>query len=380
MIQTALFFILGFLTATFIAVLVAPAIWRRAVVLTRRRIEASMPLKLNEIRAEKDMVRAEAAVQIRKLEMTIKSLNEKNIEAALEAERRDEEIRELNRERAERVEKIAELGERGNELEQALASRVQEIEALAARLAEHERKIDAQDQEIRKLGNMYDEASFAASSRQIELVAQESKIEQMLQDLAAAKTARNAAEQKAREAASENKAQRVALNEEQKKSASLQKQVDRLTKQLAELEDKLGRRERELERLKERVKDDGKPERALQAELVEERDRRAGFEERVAVLMQENRQMRSELGKLKRAGADPSAHVRANEQLRQQISELAAEVVALTARLEGPDSPINRILAEGSDNKEQEGRVSLADKIRMLQHQPAPAPTRRKAS
>ncbi|TWG60637.1 MULTISPECIES: hypothetical protein [unclassified Aminobacter] len=380
MIQTALFFILGFLTAMFIAVLVAPAIWRRAVVLTRRRIEASMPLKLNEIRAEKDMVRAEAAVQIRKLEMTIKSLNEKNIEAALEAERRDEEIRELNRERAERTEKIAELVERGSELEQALASRVQEIEALAARLAEHETQIKAQEEEIRKLGDMYDEASFAASSRQIELVGQEAKIEQMLQDLAAAKSARNAAEQKAREAASETKAQRVALTEEQKKSASLQKQVDRLTKQLAELEDKLGRRERELERLKERLKDDAKPERVLQAELGDERDRRAGLEVRVAALTEENRQMRAELGKLKRAGVDSSAHARANEQLRQQITELAAEVVALTARIEGPESPINRILAKDKAGKAQEGRVSLAERIRMLQQQPAPAPSKRKAS
>ena len=112
MIQTALFFILGFLTASFLAVLVAPAIWRRAVLLTRRRIEGAMPLKMDEIRAAKDAVRAQAAVEIRKLEMQIKALKEKSIEQMLHAERRDEEVRELTREKDERVAKFAELMER----------------------------------------------------------------------------------------------------------------------------------------------------------------------------------------------------------------------------------------------------------------------------
>ena len=51
MIQLLLYFALGFLCAAFLAALVAPAVWRRAVMLTRRRIEASVPLTLDEIRA-----------------------------------------------------------------------------------------------------------------------------------------------------------------------------------------------------------------------------------------------------------------------------------------------------------------------------------------
>ena len=377
MIQTALFFILGFLTATFIAVLVAPAIWKRAVDLTRRRIEASMPLKLNEIRAQKDMVRAEAAAEIRKLEMTIKSLKEREIEASLEAERRDQEIRELTRERAERIEKIEELVARASELEHALASRVHEIEALGERLATQERLIDEKAAEISKLAEMYDEASFAASTRQIELVAQEAKIEQVRQDLSTAKNDRNKAEQQAREASADLKAQKVETAEAQKKATSLQKQVDRLAKNLAELEEKLERRERELARLKEKRKSDGKSDRALQIELREEQDQRAALEERISVLTAENREIRSELGKLRREGLDVASVSQANDRLRSQISELAAEVVALTLRVEGPDSPISRILSEGGANEGQASGISLADRIRLLQQTPS---AKRKAS
>ncbi|RUW48093.1 hypothetical protein EOA36_21490, partial [Mesorhizobium sp. M8A.F.Ca.ET.021.01.1.1] len=61
MVQSVLFFALGFLCAGFLALMVAPAVWRRAVALTRRRIEASIPLTQAEIQADKDRVRAEYA-------------------------------------------------------------------------------------------------------------------------------------------------------------------------------------------------------------------------------------------------------------------------------------------------------------------------------
>jgi hypothetical protein len=47
--------------AGLLALMVAPAIWRRAARLTRSRIEKSVPLTLSEIQADKDQLRAEAA-------------------------------------------------------------------------------------------------------------------------------------------------------------------------------------------------------------------------------------------------------------------------------------------------------------------------------
>ena len=87
MVQSVLFFALGFLCAGFLALIVAPAVWQRAVALTRRRIEASIPLTQAEIQADKDRVRAEYAMATRRLEMNVKALREKAAEQLVEINR-----------------------------------------------------------------------------------------------------------------------------------------------------------------------------------------------------------------------------------------------------------------------------------------------------
>jgi predicted nucleic acid-binding Zn-ribbon protein len=107
----------------------------------------------------------------------------------------------------------------------------------------------------------------------------------------------------------------------------------------------------------------------LQLQLGAENDRREALEERLLTVTKENRALRTELGQIKRAanGTGPSAdaHRRENAKLRTQISQLAAEVVKLTASVEGPDSPIHAALSAEATGK---GRgTSLADRIRKLQ-------------
>ena len=87
MVQSILFFALGFLCAGFLALMVAPAVWRRAVALTRKRVEASVPLTLAEIQADKDRIRAEYAMSTRRLEMSVKALREKAAEQLVEINR-----------------------------------------------------------------------------------------------------------------------------------------------------------------------------------------------------------------------------------------------------------------------------------------------------
>ncbi|MBC8050555.1 MAG: hypothetical protein H7X92_10485 [Chitinophagales bacterium] len=62
---------LGFFLACFLFVLIAPSFWSRAVRLTRRRMESTMPLTISEIEAEKDQLRASFAVKIRRLEAAL---------------------------------------------------------------------------------------------------------------------------------------------------------------------------------------------------------------------------------------------------------------------------------------------------------------------
>src|SRR6478752_6222249 len=62
-------FALGFLTAALLALLVLPALSRRAERLARRRVEARLPMSMAEIAAERDHLRAEIAVEARRIEL-----------------------------------------------------------------------------------------------------------------------------------------------------------------------------------------------------------------------------------------------------------------------------------------------------------------------
>ena len=327
MIQATLIFLLGFLAAGFIAVLVGPAVWRRAVALTRRRVEAALPLSMAEIRADKDAVRAEYAMMVRRLEMTINSLRQEMAGQALEIERSRMEARQALHVLDEKEAARAELERREQELRAGLDQTTEEAARLAGVLAGRERLLAERMAELESLGAMYDEASFAASSRQIDLVAQETNIERMGEEISALTEARRQTDAQLRELGRQIKDQERALREEKRRIVALERKNAKLTTSLSDAEEKLQRRERDLQRL--RVKVPGG--------AVEEAD---------------------------------------TTLLRERIKDLAAEVVSLTARMEGPGSDIHKLLAAGAETepKSAAGGESLAERIRALQKPAAEEP------
>ena len=60
-IEQIMVFALGFLFSGLLTLLFLPALWRRALRLSRRRLEMQMPLSMDEIVAERDQLRAEFA-------------------------------------------------------------------------------------------------------------------------------------------------------------------------------------------------------------------------------------------------------------------------------------------------------------------------------
>ena len=68
LIEQAMIFLLGFLGAGLLALAVAPAFWRRAERLSIRRLEMLMPLSPREVVAERDALRADFAIEARRLE------------------------------------------------------------------------------------------------------------------------------------------------------------------------------------------------------------------------------------------------------------------------------------------------------------------------
>lgn len=78
MIEYAILFGLGFLTATLLALLIAPAIHRHIVAYTENRIRATMPISPQEVRAQKDMARALYAAENAKVRQELDTEREKN--------------------------------------------------------------------------------------------------------------------------------------------------------------------------------------------------------------------------------------------------------------------------------------------------------------
>lgn len=404
--QSSLVFVLGFLSAGLIALIVAPMVWRRAVALTKKRIEASVPLTLTEIQADKDRMRAEFAMATRRLEINFKNFREKAAAQIVEINRNREELKQLMAERTERAEALARLEVEAGEVRSELRRREHELEVLTAKLEEAESLLEQRASEIEKLGRMYDDASFTASNRQLEVVARENEIEKLNNEMATLRSERREIDRRNQEIAAESQAAREALKAEQERAAALEARIERLLATIADRDEKLDRGEREIARMRDTLKASSGTEGELQAQIAalqaektklesekaEIADQLAShatgakqkemeklmakmsaerdlLEERLKILTRENRKLKVDIAVHERTKSEEwSGGRRQSAILREQMNELAAEVVRLTAALEGPDSPINKALGPAGEADNDPGRkTSLADKVRALQ-------------
>jgi chromosome segregation ATPase len=384
-IQSLLLFGFGFLCAVLVALLVAPAFWRRAVRLTERRVRATVPLTMNEIQAGKDGLRAEFAMSARRLEMKVKSLQDRVAGQMVEIERRREELT-RSADECERLKaESAALDRKNSELEAALKAAAEEGHALSAKFTEISARLADKDAEISRLDFAATDASLEVSNRQIELAAREAEVAKLQDDVARLKEQRRASEQKLRDITLDNKSGREALKTERARSTDLERRLEKALATIADRDEALARGERESARLKEsgseaaaqdatpgagggRMKDavetpSAEPD-ARQEALVRLKADRKRLEERLTTLTRENKRLRT-ASLLPQAPTPVREAAPGEPALREQISNLAAEMVALTALVEGPASPIDEALAmpeaEGAG-----GTPSLAERVRAL--------------
>lgn len=74
LIEQAMYFALGFLVAGLFTLLFLPAFWRRAMRLSMRRLQMLAPMSMEEVIAERDLLRAEFAVRERRMEQEIEAV------------------------------------------------------------------------------------------------------------------------------------------------------------------------------------------------------------------------------------------------------------------------------------------------------------------
>jgi hypothetical protein len=89
---------IGFMAGCLLMVALIPLIHERAVRLTARRYQALTPLSVAEMQAEKDLLRAEFAMSIRRLEMTVEETKAKATQQLCEVGRKTAEVHRLNAE------------------------------------------------------------------------------------------------------------------------------------------------------------------------------------------------------------------------------------------------------------------------------------------
>ncbi|WP_367718320.1 hypothetical protein AB2N04_08445 [Nitratireductor sp. GISD-1A_MAKvit] len=407
MIKTVLLFFLGFFVAGFVALLLAPLVWRRAVRLTTRRIEASMPLSTNELEAEKDRLRAEHAMATRRLEMRVDTLNRKSSSQLIELSRVTDEARQLAEERDRQDATITRLqGEIARQRE-ILAENTSEIAELRARLEEALGELGERNAALGELSDQFEEERLRSSSRQIELASRETELHKLEDELAAARRDRKEAIRAAREADTARKEALAGLKVAEKRYADLQKKLESQMRLLYEHEEKLRRKESELGRLRkdaeaasaaslsrqgaQRLKKLEDECVRLRRELADksvqlrsvigsegdmsvasaqgQEAEREKLQSRIARLMQENKKLRAALPRKKPNNGGAKEKTQADDALREEIHSLAAEVVNLTAALEGEGSSINSLLAAGGEDGGGERPLSLAERIRALRDQ-----------
>jgi hypothetical protein len=102
MIESIMYFGIGFLVSALLGLLFIPAVHNRAVRLTMKRLEASTPMSITEIRADKDQLRAEFAMSSRRLEMRIERLKAQTTTQLADLGKKTDIINQLKKELAEK--------------------------------------------------------------------------------------------------------------------------------------------------------------------------------------------------------------------------------------------------------------------------------------
>jgi chromosome segregation ATPase len=139
-IENIMYFALGLLLASLVALAIVPAVWGRAVRLTKKRIEAATPITMAEFRADKDQLRAEFALSTRRLEMNVEALRRRLSEQLRDINRKRSEVGAIRDERESQLQQIRELEEREAELRRRILDLEKEGAELAQRLRMRDRE------------------------------------------------------------------------------------------------------------------------------------------------------------------------------------------------------------------------------------------------
>lgn len=147
-LYAAMLVTLGFLIAALIVVVVLPAYRRRIERFTAEALKRTLPLTEEEIRADKDRLRADFAMEVHRLESKLEDAALMAARQRVEVNRRDAKIQELSEAIADQKMSVEEHENARRVLEQAILDRLPKVEQ---RLSETRKLLATRDREIKTL-------------------------------------------------------------------------------------------------------------------------------------------------------------------------------------------------------------------------------------
>jgi chromosome segregation ATPase len=326
MVEPIMYIGIGFLVAGLLVIGVIPLVHARAVRLTMRRMEALTPMSMAEIQADKDQLRAEFAMAMSRVEMTVEQMKAKTTSQLAEIGRKSEAIGRLKFELGEKTAALLAVEAR----ERQLADDLRALEgALTAKSSAHEgseQTLASTQAELAQISAQLHHSSMGSEGQRVELAALRAQTEVLHND----------------------------IQSYEQEIADLRDRLGRKTAEAAALGQQLGEERGGVGQLGDRI---AEFERALVARSAESEAYRAAAETLAAEKgliegelkrsLEERDRLQRELAGLNDVQNAIADEGKENAVLRERINDVAAEVVRLTATLEGPDSPIGSILEAG---------------------------------
>ena len=392
MIEPMMFLGLGFLSASLIALIIVPLVHARAVRLTTRRVEASAPVSIAEIQADKDQLRAEFAMATRRLEMSVEQLRSKATGQLSELGKKTEVVSALKSELSEKTAALTALQIREKVLQDQLLTSDEDRGLKTNALRETERKLADRESELAKVSMALEERLVTSDSQRIELVALKTQVATLRDQVSDLEQQLKSTEVRLERERADAEKNVVELTEARSNLTDLDTRISHYERQVAAqsaeaemLTSRVNELENQLTEQARRLTDMTRDHDQLRAELDTALGVEKALRKELAALdaeREEHARIQREMVALKRETETTWENERLeNALLRERINDVSAEVARMTAALEGPGSAIETILAadaigsgRNGKNGQNGGGISvsngpgtLADRIRALQ-------------
>ncbi len=184
MVEPLLYAALGFLTASLVALFFGRALWNRAVRLTTHRIMRRLPLSRDEIVASRDLIRAQLAVEHRRLERQANIMRERMTASMADVGRRNQNILDMKEQIETDRASIADWAQREAAARNDVAKVSAELNATRQRLSETERLLAITRDELEIAQDDTTELVRLADDRKVQSAAVQSQSAQSGQVIA----------------------------------------------------------------------------------------------------------------------------------------------------------------------------------------------------